>query len=177
MWSAFFLFVAAWIGFGIWRMSKSSERNRKYLREAKEEAPLQLAHLSVPLQRLAADTRLLRISLDSPIRDVEDFRLHEVTRTAEDLEGFDAMLMNVSRALADWVNAIDRLPERDRTALRDLGVSPEPIRAALVAENWAFERRHIERLGQPPLDTRLRLLMNELVKAESALQASPRVYR
>ena len=39
------------------------------------------------------------------------------------------------------------------------------------------ERKHIERLGQPPLDMRLRLLMGELAKAEAALQATPRVYR
>lgn len=172
------MFVAAWVGYGIFQMVRSAERNRKYLRAARVDAPLQLDHLPAGLRRLAEETRFLRISLEAPIRDVTDFRQGEFHHTAsEDIEGFDNMLMNVSRQLADWVTAVDKLPETDRTRLEDLGLSPEPIRSALDTEGWAFERRNLNRAGQPPMDVRLRGIVNELTKIETSLQVAPRPYR
>ena len=49
----FFLLVAAFAGLGLWRVSKSSGKSLKYLEEAPREPPLQLAHLSGPLARVA----------------------------------------------------------------------------------------------------------------------------
>ena len=173
----FFLFVAAFASYGIFRVVRSNERDRKYLEAGKDEAPLVLEHLSLALQTVARETRMLRISLEAPIRDVAEFRRGQLNATAEDLEGFDSMLMNVSRDVADWLAVVDKLPERDQAALRDYGVSVEPIRHALASEGFAFERRHLERAGARPLDERLRAIGSELSKIEAALQGSPRVYR
>jgi len=132
---------------------------------------------ALALQQVARETRMLRISLEAPIRDVAEFRRGQLNATAEDLEGFDSMLMNVSRDVADWLAVVDKLPERDQAALRDYGVSVEPIRHALASEGFAFERKHLERAGARPLDERLRAIGGELSKVEAALQGSPRVYR
>ncbi len=173
----FFLFVAACAGYGLFRVFRSSARDRKYLADAREELPLQLDHLGQSLRALVRETRSLRISLESPVRDVAELRMGQLNATAEDLDGFDTMLMNVSRAIADWLVAIDRLGEADRATLHDVGANPDPIRNALAAEGYAFERRHIQRDGGPPLDERLRAIMAELDKFEQALQTSQRVYR
>lgn len=173
----FFIFIAVCGGYGVYRVLKSSERDRKYLAESREEQPLQLEHLGTDLQRLARETRTLRISLEAPVRDVAELRHGQLNATAEDLDSFDTMLMNVSRAVADWLVAIDRLGENDRRAMMDQGANPEPIREALTAEGFAFERRNLRRAGAPPLDERLKAIMLELAKVETALQASQRVYR
>lgn len=173
----FFLFVAAITGYGIFRVVRSSERDRKYLTEAKDDAPLQLDHLPHVLRQLLRETRTLRITLEATIRDVAELRRGQLNSTAEDLESFDTMLMNISRAIADWLVAIDRLPETQRGAMQDLGADPGPIRVALEQEGFAFERKHLQRAGSPPLDERLRAVMSGLEKVETALQSSQRVYR
>lgn len=173
----FFIFVAVVAGYGFFRVLRSSERDRKYLAQSKEEAPLQLEHLGAQLARVTRETRTLRISLEAPVRDVAELRAGQLNATAEDLDSFDAMLMNVSRAVADWLVAVDRLGEHDRRAMDDCGANPESIRAALTAEGFAFERKNLKRPGVPPLDERLRAVMLELGRIETALQASQRVYR
>lgn len=173
----FFIFVAVCGGYGVYRVLKSSERDRKYLAESGEERPLQLEHLGTSLQRVARETRTLRISLEAPVRDVSELRQGQLNATAEDLDSFDTMLMNVSRAIADWLVAIDRLDEGDKRTMLDQGANPEPIRAALTAEGFSFERRNLKRAGAPPLDDRLKAIILELRKIEAALQVSQRVYR
>lgn len=173
----FFIFVAVCAGYGFYRVLKSSERNRKYLAQSKEDAPLQLEHLGAQLARVTRETRTLRISLESPVRDVAELRGGQLNATAEDLDSFDAMLMNVSRAIADWLVAVDRLSENDRQSMIDCGATPERIRAALTTEGFSFERKNLKRPGSPPLDERLRAVMQELGRIETALQASQRVYR
>ena len=174
---SFFLFVAVLAGFGLFHMLRSSERSRRYLAEAKEDAPLQLDHLSAPLRRLAQDTRLLRISLDGPIREVGDYRRGELQAASGDIESFDAMLMDLSRQLADWVQTVERLDERDRNVLIDMGLGVDPIRAALDFEGGAFERRNLMRTGAPPMDQRLQSIVAELDRFEAGLQVAPRPYR
>lgn len=173
----FFLFVAVWATYGLYRMVRAGEESRKYLEAAREEEPLRLGHLTEPLRRLVLDTRLLRISLEAPIRDVRGYLDGDISRSADDLETFDNMLMNVSRQLADWVMVVDRLPEAERGSLDDMGVSIEPIRQALGEEGWSFERRHVERPGRPAMDARLRSIMDALEKIEHALQLPPSPYR
>ncbi|MBX7079939.1 MAG: hypothetical protein K1X88_12165 [Nannocystaceae bacterium] len=173
----FFLFVAACAGYGLFRVLRSSARDRKYLEGAREESPLRLDHLGHALRSLAMDTRSLRISLEAPVRDIAELRQGQLNATAEDLDSFDTMLMNVSRAIADWLVHVDRLSELDQATLADLGANAEPIRNALAAEGYAFERRHIMRSGGPPLDERLRAIIDQLDKFELALQAGQRVYR
>ncbi len=178
MFGFFFLLVAAWAGYGIFHMLRSAERNRRYLAEGKEERPLQLDHLSLPLRRLAESTRMLRISLESPIRDIVEFRQGEFHQTAgEDLESLDNMLMNLSRELGDWVRSVELLPEVDRARLEDLGISADPIRRALDEEGGAFERRNLHVPGRPPLDRRLEHIRSELARFESALQLTSGPYR
>jgi hypothetical protein len=173
----FFLFVAAVLGYGIFRVVRSAQRDRKYLSEAKDDAPLQLDHLPHGLRQLLRETRTLRITLEATVRDVGELRRGQLNATAEDLESFDTMLMNISRAIADWLVVVDRMPEEHRGAMRDLGADAGPIRSALEQEGYAFERKHLQRAGSPPLDERLRAVMSGLAKVETALQSTQRVYR
>lgn len=169
----FFLFIAGLAGFGLYHTLRSSERSRRYLAESPQDAPLRIEHLSPGLRKLAQDTRLLRISLDAPIRDVQDYRHRDLHATAsQDLEAFDAMLMDLSRQLGDWLHAVELLEPRDREVLADLGLSVEPIRVAFDFEGGAFERRHMMRPGAPPMDKRLRQIVAELGRIETGLQAA-----
>jgi hypothetical protein len=175
--SSFFLVVALLAAYGIFRVVRSQARDRKYLAESKADAPLMLDHLSATLRAIARDARFLRLSLESPIRDITQLRSGQLNATAEDVDAFDTMLMNVSRQVGDFLVGVDRLGERDRAELGDLGVSVEPIRQVLEAEGYSFERKRMQRPGMPPLDQRLEAIRNELSKIEAALQGSPRVYR
>jgi hypothetical protein len=173
----FFLVVAALAGLGLYRVSKSSNKSLRYLEEAAHEPPLQLAHLSGPLARLVEDTRFLRISLESPVRAVREYIDGDFDATAEDADGFDTMLLNVSRQLADWLATADALPEGDRARMQDLGADPAAIRAALYAEGGAFERRNLRVAGLARMDTRLQNVLGELFRIEACLQVSSSVYR
>ncbi len=173
----FFLLVAAWALWGIYRMVQAHDRSRRYLEEAGREPPLQLSHLTEPLRSVLMDTRLLRVSLEAPLREIGEFVAGNIDRNAEDVEGFDSMLMDVSRQLADWVLVIDRLPESARDRLSDMGLESESIRNALAREGWAFERKNVLRDGEPTMDVRLRNILAELVKFEQKLQLPPSPYR
>jgi hypothetical protein len=115
--------------------------------------------------------------MEAPLKEVADFVAGRIDRNAEDVEGFDTMLMNTSRQLADWVGSIDRLPEEDRERLADMGLSADPVRNALAREGWAFERKNLLRDGEPSMDARMRNVMVELQRFEEALQLPPRPYR
>jgi len=173
----FFLLLAGFAGFGLFKMARSQEKNRKYLQAAREDVPLQLEHLPPGLRRVAEDTRLLRISLEAPVRNLRDFIDGDLDAAGEDPEGFDGMLLNVTRQLADWVLAIDRLSESDRHMMIDLGADPIAVRRALDREGWSFERRNLRMRGNPPMDRRLETIVGELARIETCLQSTGRGYR
>lgn len=173
----FFLVVALLSTYGIYRVVKTQARDRKYLQESKGDAPLVLDHLPSVLRNVARDARSLRLLLESPVRDLAELRAGRLAATAEDVEAFDTMLMNASRQVGEFLVGVDRLGERERGSLRDLGVSVEPIRQVLEAEGFSFERKRMLVAGMPPLDQRLEAIRQELAKIEAALQGSPRVYR
>ena len=64
----FFLFVAVFASYGIFRVVRTGQRERKYLQESKGDAPLAIEHLPRALQEICREARVLRISLESPIR-------------------------------------------------------------------------------------------------------------
>ena len=172
-----FLIVAGWAAYGIYRMLRSGAESQKYLEEARSETPLQVDHLSPPLARLARDTRLLRISLEAPVRQIREMLVGDLdTTSTEDLDGFDNMLMNLSRQLGDWITAVERLPPNEAATLQDLGVSAEPIRQTLIREGWSFDRKNL-RTPQGTMDKRLEVVIAELLRVETMLQTTPRLYR
>jgi signal transduction histidine kinase len=171
-----FLFVAAWGAYGLYRVLREQGENRRYLEAASEDVPPQVGHLSPALRELVLDTRLLRISLEAPLRHVKQHLDADLDRDA-DLENFDVMLMNLSRLLNDWLAGVDRLPEAERLRLSDSGADPERVRQALAEEGWAFERRNLELPGRPAMDVRLRGILEELARIESVLQLQPQPYR
>jgi hypothetical protein len=172
-----FLIVAGWAAYGIYRMLRTGRESQRYLVEGPREAPLQTEHLTPSLARLAQDTRLLRVSLEAPVRQIREQLVGDLDSARnEDLEGFDNMLMNVSRQLGDWVRMVEQLPATDATWLQDLGLSAEPVRDALMREGWTFDRRHLRGPGGS-MDKRLSLVIADLQRFETLLQAPRRVYR
>jgi len=163
-------------GFGFYRLKRAEQEARRYL-EGGAEAPLQLSHLSSALAMVARETRTLRISLESPLRAIREFMQTDLTRTEDDLEALDAALMEATREVGQWLAMLDALPPVERDALERMGASAGPVRAAMEAEHWAFERSHLRRPGRPNLDERLEALMRELARVEKALQVPPSPYR
>lgn len=171
-----FLIAAGWAAYGIYRMLHTGRESRRYL-EGPRETPLQTGHLSPPLARLAQDTRLLRVSLEAPVRQVREVLVGDLDSARnEDLSAFDNMLMTMSRQLGDWLRVVDELPATDATALQDLGLSPEPVRNALIREGWTFDRKHLRGPGGA-MDQRISQVIAELLRFETLLQAPRRVYR
>ncbi|MCX4246134.1 hypothetical protein [Paraliomyxa miuraensis] len=172
-----FLIVAGWATYGIYRMLRTGRENQRYLIESREEVPLQTDHLSPAVARLVRDTRLLRISLEAPVRQIRELLIGDLdTASAEDLDAFDNMLMTVSRQLGEWLQTVDRLPEGDAAVLADQGLSGEPIRNAMIREGWSFDRKHLRGPGGP-MDRRLAQIIAELQRFETLLQNTGRVYR
>ena len=172
-----FLIVAGWAAYGIYRMMRSGRENQRYLAAARDEAPLQTEHLSPPMAALLQETRLLRISLEAPVRQVKEFIIGDLdTASTEDLDGFDNMLMNISRQLADWLHMVERLPEAEQATLADLGLSAEPIRQVLIREGWSFDRKNLRGPGGP-MHKRIEYVIAELLRVESQMQTTRRVYR
>lgn len=163
-------------GFGFYRLMRARQEAQRYL-EGSVEAPLQLSHLSGPLAMVARETRTLRISLESPLRAIREFMQTDLTRTSDDLEAIDAALMDMTRDIERWLAMIDGLPVPERGALESMGASPGPVRVAMEAEGWAFERSRLRSPGRPNLDVRIEALLRELGRVEQALQVPLNPYR
>ena len=170
-------FLLAAVGYGTFRLLRSQAAARRYLEEGATLAPLELDHLSLDLRRLVQEARTLRIALDSPIRSIRELLQADLTRTHEDIESIDHLLMETSRQVHDWLGMVDRLSENDRMRLDEVGASPEPIREILRAEHGAFERARFRVAGQATLDHRLAALAQEFARIETALAARSRIYR
>ncbi|MCA9636230.1 MAG: hypothetical protein KC420_09415 [Myxococcales bacterium] len=169
--------IVAAVGYGAYRLVRAQAEARRYLEEGQGEAPLELDHLTPPLKRLALETRTLRISLESPIRALRELGRADIARTQEDIDAVDHALMEATRAVGEWLREVDALAEIDRQRLEDVGGSPEPVRAALIAEHGAFERGRFRVEGRPNLDVRLGQVASELARIEAALQVRSRIYR
>ena len=174
------LFIAAVtvlvVGYGFVRLRRADEAARRYL-ESGHEKPLQLAHLGDTLARVARETRTLRIWLESPLQAVRDQLAADLTRTDEDIEAFDAVLLDTSREVGLWLAMIDGLQPHERQELEQLGAGAGAIRGAMEAENGAFERAHLKAPGRPPMDQRIEAILRELTRIEDALQGQGHVYR
>lgn len=172
-----FVAIACAAAVGLFRIARSGADNRRYLEAGKNEAPLELDHLSAALGRFVSDTRLIRISLESSVRTIGQFIKGDLEATNDDRDGFDQMLLGVTRNLADWLATVDQLDESDRQRISDGGGNPAVVRSTLELEGWAFERRNLRMRGAPPMDVRLKAIMDELHKVETALQQRARIYR
>lgn len=164
------------VGYGYVRLKRSEEAARRYL-ESGHEKPLQLAHLGDALARVARETRTLRISLESPLQAIRDHLAPDLTRSDEDIEAFDAVLLEATREVGMWLAMIDGLQPHERQELEALGAGPGPVRGAMEAENGAFERAHARAPGRAPLDQRFEAILRELARVEAALQGQGHVYR
>jgi len=174
------LFIAAvtvlMVGYGFVRLRRADEAARRYL-ESGQDKPLQLAHLSDTLARVARETRTLRIWLESPLQAVRDHLAADLTRTDEDVEAFDGLLLDASREIGLWLAMIDGLPAHERQELEQLGAGAGAVRGAMEAENGAFERAHLKAPGRPAMDQRIEAILRELTRIETALQGQGHVYR
>ncbi|MBL4683094.1 MAG: hypothetical protein JKY37_00780 [Nannocystaceae bacterium] len=173
----FFITVACLAGLGLLRVSKASAQSRKYLDASSDEAPLQVDHLTPQMRRFTADTRLLRISLESSVRTIGQLIDGDFEATNDDRDGFDQMLMGATRDVVDWLRIVETLGETERGQIMDGGGNPGAIREALVNEGWAFERRNLTTAGRPPMNLRLAAILAELHQIEVALQRTSRIYR
>lgn len=172
-----FLIVAGWAVYGIVRMMRSGAESQRYLAEAQAEAPLHTEHLTPPLAALLQETRLLRISLEAPVRQIQEFLVGDLdTASTEDLDGFDNMLMTTSRLLGDWITMVERLPENDLATFHDLGLSADPVRHALIREGWSFDRKNLRGPGGT-MDKRISDVIAALTRMETQLQTTRRLYR
>ncbi len=172
-----FLIVAGWAVYGIVRMMRSGAESQRYLAEAQSETPLHTEHLTPPLAALLRETRLLRISLEAPVRQIKEHMIGDLdTASTEDLDGFDNMLMNTSRQLGDWITMVERLPENDFATFQDLGLSADPIRQALIREGWSYERKNLRGPGGT-MDQRINHVIAELQRMETQMQTTRRLYR
>jgi hypothetical protein len=90
------------------------------------------AHLSPSLAHLAAQARVVRLMLATPLQRCEPPVLHETPWARRARCGqYDLALGDARRALWEWLLLFRRLGERDRHVLCGLGVSVAPFYGAL----------------------------------------------
>lgn len=170
-----FLLVAVIAGVGLTRTVLGQAASSRYLEEGRLEQ-LQVGHLSRPLQSVAKNTRALRISLEEPLRRVKEAESPLGTRTSE----LDNELLNASREVGEWLRQIERLGPDDLETMHDVGAHPEPVRQAFETEGYSFEYGRAAVFGDgrgEPLSARLKRMMDELDRVESALQTVRDPYR
>lgn len=153
---------------GLIQTIRGHARQRVYLEQAGDPPPLQLSHLPSALQRLAADTRALRISLESPLRELET--LHASPEDAQH------SLAEATRELGEWVQAVQRLSLSDRAHLRDVGANPDRITALYLDEDWSLGSLGAH-FGDARMRDRIARLMQELERFEERLQTTHSPYR
>lgn len=154
---------------------RSRNENVRYLEEAGEEAPLSISHLSRPLQRLARETRSLRLSLEEPKRQLKTLP----SRMSPEFDGksIDHVLMNSSREIGEWLNSLQRLGEEDREHLIDVGANAAAVRDAFAAEDFALELGAGGGRRASRLVDHVREIQRELDRIEKALQIQTDPYR
>lgn len=98
-----------------------------------EETPVgNLGHLSPRLAELAAQARVVRLLLATPLRRSHPPVLHETPWGRRSrCDQYDRALSEARRALWDWLLLFRKLGERDRLVLGDLGVTLTPFYSAL----------------------------------------------
>lgn len=160
------------VGVGV-QVARRGLSGRRALREAAEDdaepEPLMLGHLSGALQRFVQDTRILRASLEGPARDVGLYLDGDVALRADDHAGFDAMLMDVTRQIVEWLQTVEAFAASDQEQMAALGASSGGVQEVMRSVGGGFERRHLAVEMEPPLDARMRRIVDELERVEKAL--------
>ncbi len=154
---------------------RSRAENVRYLEEAGEDAPLMISHLSRPLQRLAHETRALRLSLEDPMRQLR--ALPGRLSPDFDAKSIDQNLMNMSREIGDWLTTVRRLGEEDRERLVDVGANTAAVRDAFAAAGFALELGGGGGKRAKLLQAQIREIQRELLRIERALQIQGDPYR
>jgi len=167
-----YLVVAGLAAIGLAQTMRSQARGRRYLEASPDEHPLQLSHLSRPLQALVRDTRALRLGLEGPLRELEETPSSPMLGEYDELQ---QRLRDAARELGEWLLGLDRLSQGDRDSITSVGAEPDRIRSLFEVEDWSFERKRSA--GQPPLRDRLKLLVGELRLFEERMQTPPNPYR
>ncbi len=167
-----YLLVAALAAIGLVQTIRTQARGRRYLESSPDEQPLQISHLTHSLQVLVRDTRALRLSLEGPLRDLDEGASASLLGDSDELQ---QRLHDAARELGEWLHDLERLARPDHDYVHDVGAEPERIRSLFESEGWSFERRR--QPGQPPLRDRLRALVDELKVFEERLQSPPNPYR
>ena len=133
-----YLGVAAVAVVGLVRTMRSQARSRAYLELALQEEAPALDHLGPALVGLVADARAIRTSLDAPERILA--QAGPLGALGGDAEELDSLLRELSRELGDWIGAVERLGEADRTRLEELSAQPRQLERLFREENYAIER-------------------------------------
>ena len=105
-----------------------------WLKALSDDVPVgSAAHLSPSLAHLAAQARMVRLMLATPLRRGEAPLLRETPwgRRAR-CDEYDLALGDARRALWEWLLLFRRLGERDCHVLAGLGVSVAPFYSALL---------------------------------------------
>ncbi|MCA9686132.1 MAG: hypothetical protein KC457_28425, partial [Myxococcales bacterium] len=167
-----YLVIAGFAAIGLLQTMRGQARSRRYLEDSPEEQPLQLSHLSRALQDLARETRALRLSLEGPLRELNEGAGTPVLGEFDELQ---QRLRDAARELGDWIHDIERLSQADRATMHDVGADPRRVRGLFEEEGWSLERKR--QPGQPPLRDRIEAIVRELQRFEERLQTPPDPYR
>jgi hypothetical protein len=169
-----FLLLAAAAGVGLYRTMRVRAENIRYLERADDE-PMLVSHLPRALQRLAHETRALRLSLEDPARQLGAGRGR--LSTDADVHAIDHQLMNSSRDVGEWLAGIGRLSPEDRERLVDLGANVGAVRDTFAAAGFSFELGGGGARRARTILAQLEDLRRALQRVESALQIQGNPYR
>ncbi len=170
------IFVTVLAMLGVVRIALSGARSQRYLAESGEDAPLAMEHLPPALRRLVADTRILRVSLEGPVRMVTELRSGALDRRVEDPDVFERTLMDVEREVTEWLRNLEDAAGRHPEPFEDAGIDVAEVRALIDDGNAMFQRDRLLAPDEVAL-SRLTRLLEVMRRIEDALQRPGRLYR
>ena len=165
------------------RQNQNLRREMRAIGEgATPEAP---QHLSPTLARMVEETRMLRIALAEPLQAVRAWHAADGSpilaqvdlgdgSDLDRLDELDMALVNARRAVWDWCDAVEKLPDADQRLLESLGLSTG-IARGLLAERSAFQRTsRAPRRERERIEAMLHPLVASLDRFEAGLMQATR---
>ena len=102
--------------------------------------PLETSHLSPALAGVTVGARVVRLSLQTPLRRMQDVSGHEASwRLRERLSEYDLALADARLALYQWLGSLGRLQTEELGVLRTLALDPRPLRS-IMYKPGVFDR-------------------------------------
>lgn len=167
------------LAYRLWKRRRRARALARSLESINDLGEANLNHLTPGLARVVRQSQHLRLLLETPLRRSEIPLWSESpwARRAR-CDAYDQCLVEVRRALYDWMAEVESLAPQELALLAQLGITPRPFQELLFGSMDRTDDPWEQVLypAAPDLDRTQQALvatMHELRRFEAALTAGP----